>query len=180
MFDNSDYFDFEEDIYDFDEDGFEVWVWNLLVLINLGDEELVLQQFNCWCEYLFEDGQLLEVDSDWLLVLFIVIVWQFGFDVECDDLELLQLVVNELLVCFNLQLDWGGDLDDEDFVEGLDGVQLMVIVFDCLCEYNYMLWSVDVGSDGFVGVMVLICDDDVMLVLCLLLNVEIWLGSDLF
>lgn len=30
MPDNSDYFDFEEDIHDFDEDGFEARVWNLL------------------------------------------------------------------------------------------------------------------------------------------------------
>jgi len=48
MPDNSDYFDFEEDIHDFDEDGFEARVWNLLVLINPGDEELALQQFNRW------------------------------------------------------------------------------------------------------------------------------------
>ena len=37
MPDNSDYFDFEEDIHDFDEEGFEARVWNLLVLINPGD-----------------------------------------------------------------------------------------------------------------------------------------------
>lgn len=56
----------------------------------------------------------------------------------------------------------------------------MVIVYDCLCEYNYLLWSVDVGIDGLVGWMVFSCDDDVMFVLCLLLGVEVWLGSDLF
>ena len=43
MPDNSDYFDFEEDVHDFDEDGFEARVWNLLVLINPGDEELALK-----------------------------------------------------------------------------------------------------------------------------------------
>lgn len=66
MPDNSDYFDFEEDIHDFDEEGFEARVWNLLVLINPGDEELALQQFNRWREHLSEDGQPLEADSDWL------------------------------------------------------------------------------------------------------------------
>jgi hypothetical protein len=35
--------------------------------------------------------------------------------VERDDLESLQSAVNELSARFNLQLDWGGDLDDEDF-----------------------------------------------------------------
>src|SRR6185437_8304429 len=57
MPDNSDYFDFEEDAHDFDEDDFEARVWNLLVLINPGDEELALQQFNRWREHLYEDGQ---------------------------------------------------------------------------------------------------------------------------
>lgn len=99
---------------------------------------------------------------------------------ERDDLESLQSAVNELSARFNLQLDWGGDLDDEDFAEGLDGVQLMSTAFDRLREHNYTLWSVDAGSDGFTGVMALTRDDDAMLALCSLLNVEIRLGSDPF
>ncbi|MFB5204467.1 hypothetical protein, partial [Stenotrophomonas sp. 3diitr2024] len=158
MPDNSDYFDFEEDIHDFDEDGFEARVWNLLVLINPGDEELALQQFNRWREHLSEDGQPLEADSDWLPALFTAIAWQSGFEVERDDLESLQSAVNELSARFNLQLDWGGDLDDEDFAEDLDGVQLMSTAFDRLREHNYTLWSVDTGSDGFTGVMALTRD----------------------
>ena len=180
MPDNSDYFDFEEDIHDFDEDGFEARVWNLLVLINPGDEELALQQFNRWREHLAEDGQPLEADSDWLPALFTAIAWQSGFEGERDDLESLQSAVNELSARFNLQLDWGGDLDDEDFAEGLDGVQLMSTAFDRLREHNYTLWSVDAGSDGFTGVMALTRDDDARLALCSLLNVEIRLGSDPF
>ena len=85
MPDNSDYFDFEEDIHDFDEEGFEARVWNLLVLINPGDEELALQQFNRWREHLAEDGQPLEADSDWLPALFTAIARQSGFDVERED-----------------------------------------------------------------------------------------------
>ena len=57
--------------------------------------------------------------------------------------------MNELSARFNLQLDWGGDLDDEDFAEDLDGVQLMSTAFDRLREHNYTLWSVDAGRDGF-------------------------------
>ena len=63
---------------------------------------------------------------------------------------------------FNLQLDWGGDLDDEDFAADLDGVQLMSTAFDRLRENNYTLWSVDAGSDGFTGWMALTRDDDAM------------------
>ena len=69
MPDNSDYFDFEEDVQDFDEADFEARVWNLLVLINPGDDEQALQQFNRWREQLAEQGQPLEADSDWLPAL---------------------------------------------------------------------------------------------------------------
>ncbi|HIE5356021.1 TPA: DUF6630 family protein [Stenotrophomonas maltophilia] len=180
MPDNSDYFDFEEDIHDFDEDGFEARVWNLLVLINPGDEELALQQFNRWRELLAEAGEPPEADADWLPPLLSAIGWQSGFEVERDDLETLISAVNELSARFNLQLDWGGDLDDEDFTEDLDGVQLMSTAFDRLREHNYTLWSVDAGSAGFTGWMALTRDDDAMLALCSLLNVEIRLGSDPF
>ncbi|HDS1559207.1 hypothetical protein JAK58_08305 [Stenotrophomonas maltophilia] len=180
MPDNSDYFDFEEDVHDFDEDGFEARVWNLLVLINPGDEELALQQFNRWRELLAEAGEPLEADADWLPPLLSAIGWQSGFEVERDDLETLISAVNELSARFNLQLDWGGDLDDEDFTEDLDGVQLMSTAFDRLREHNYTLWSVDAGSAGFTGWMALTRDDDAMLALCSLLNVEIRLGSDPF
>ena len=66
MPDNSDYFDFEEDAHDFDEDDFEARVWNLLVLINPGDEELALQQFNRWREALLETGEEIDEEADWL------------------------------------------------------------------------------------------------------------------
>ncbi len=89
---------------------------------------------------------------------------------EREDLESLQSAVNELSARFNLQLDWGGDLDDEDFA-GLDGVQLMATAFDRLREPHAV--GVDAGSDGFTGVMALTRDDDAMLALCSLLNVEI-------
>ena len=180
MPDNSDYFDFEEDAHDFDEDDFEARAWNLLALINPGDEELALQQFNRWRELLAEQGEPLEADSDWLPPLFSAIGWQSGFEVERDDLDALMSAVNELSARFNLQLDWGGDLDDEDFAAGLDGVQLMSTAFDRLRENNYTLWSVDAGSDGFTGWMALTRDDDAMLALCSLLNVEVRLGSDPF
>lgn len=180
MPDNSDYFDFEEEAHDFDEDDFEARVWNLLVLINPGDDELALQQFNRWRELLAEQGEELEPDSDWVPALFTAIGWQSGFEVDREDLESLMSAVNELSVRFNLQVDWGGDLDDEDFTADLDGVQLMSTAFDRLREANYTLWSVDAGSEGFTGWMALTRDDDAMLALCSLLNVEVRLGSDPF
>jgi len=88
--------------------------------------------------------------------------------------------VNELSARFNLQVEWGGDLDDEDFTADLDGAQLMSTAFDRLRERNYTLWSVDAGSEGFTGWMALTRDDDAMLALCSLMNVEVRLGSDPF
>ncbi len=51
MPDNSaDYEDFEDPHGDFDEDDFPARVWNLLLLINPGDEEGALRQFDAWRE----------------------------------------------------------------------------------------------------------------------------------
>ena len=180
MPDNSDYFDFDEEIRDFDEDDFEARVWNLLVLINPGDEELAMDQFNRWREAVLDSGQELEADSDWLGLLLEAIGWQSAFQVARDDADSLVTVVNELAARFNLQLDWGGDLDDEDFAASVDAPMLMATAHDRLREHHYTLWSVDDGSDGLCGWMALSRDDEAMLALCSLLGVEVRPGSDPF
>jgi hypothetical protein len=180
MPDNSDYFDFEEEVRDFDEDDFEARIWNLLVLINPGDEELALQQFNRWREALLESGEEVEPESDWLTPLMAAISWQSGFEIERDDPDTLVTVINELSARWNLQLDWGGDLDDDDFATGVDAASLMGTAYDRLREQNYSLWSVDTGNDTSSGWMALNRDDDAMLALCSLLGVEVRPGSDPF
>lgn len=180
MPDNSDYFDFEEDERDFDEANFEARIWNLFVLINPGDDELGLQQFNRWREALLESGEEVDEEAEWLEPLMTAIAWQSGFDVERDDADALVSAVNELSARFNLQLDWGGDLDDEDFAAGVDAPLLMATAYDRLREHNYSLWSVDTGNGGLAGWMALSRDDDAMLALCSLLGVEVRPGSDPF
>lgn len=180
MPDNSDYFDFEEDERDFDEDDFEARIWNLFVLINPGDEELGLQQFNRWREALLESGEEIDEEADWLPPLMTAIAWQSGFEVEREDTDALMSAVNELSARWNLQLDWGGDLDDEDFAAGVDAPALMATAYDRLRERNYSLWSVDTGNGGLAGWMALQRDDDAMLALCSLLGVEVRPGSDPF
>ena len=180
MPDNSDYFDFEEEARDFEEDDFEARIWNLLVLINPGDEELAMQQFNRWREHLLEDGQGLEADSQWLTPLLQVIAWQSGFEVERDDPDTLVTAVNELAARWSVQVDWGGDLDDEDFAQHVDAPLLMATAYDRLREHNYTLWSVDAGTGGLCGWMALTRDDDAMLALCSLIGVEVRPGSDPF
>jgi len=58
MPDNSaDYEDDEGLIPDFDDvDGHAARVWNLLVLINPGDEDTALRQFDTWREALGEEA----------------------------------------------------------------------------------------------------------------------------
>ena len=41
MPDNSDYFDHDDSMPDFEEDDFQARVWHLLVLINPGDEDKI-------------------------------------------------------------------------------------------------------------------------------------------
>ena len=180
MPDNSaDYEDSDELLPTFDEDDHPARVWNLLWLINPGDEDTALQQFDAWREARAgaedESG-----DEQWLWDLNDAIDWRSGFHVDWKDIDSFVAVIDELAARWNLRIDWGGDLDDEDFAEGLDGVQLMSTAFDRLREHNYTLWSVDAGSDGFSGVMSLTRDDDAMLALCSLLGVEVRPGSDPF
>lgn len=180
MPDNSDYFDFEEEERDFEEDDFEARIWNLFVLINPGDEELALQQFNRWREMVLEGGEEIDEDAEWLQPLMTAIAWQSGFEVERGDADALISAVSELAARWNLQVDWGGDLDDEDFAAGVDAPLLMATAYDRLREHSYSLWAVDTGNDGLSGWMALSRDDDAMLALCSLLGVEVRPGSDPF
>lgn len=180
MPDNSDYFDFEEEARDFDEDDFEARIWNLFVLINPGDDELALQQFNRWREALLENGEEIDEGSDWVPPLIAAIAWQSGFEVDRSDADALMSAVSELAARWNLQVDWGGDLDDDDFAAGVDASSLMATAYDRLREHNYSLWSVDAGGAGLTGWMALSRDDDAMLALCSLLGVEVRPGSDPF
>lgn len=173
--------DYEEDeglLADFDQDDAAARVWNLLWLINPGDEEAALRQYDALREVL--GGEVEPDDGDWLEALREVIDWQSGFCVGADDTEGLVTAIDELAARWNLRIDWGGDFDDEEFSEDLDVPTLLSTAHDRLREYGYTLWCWNAGDGLHAGWMALSRDDEAMLALCSLLGVEVRPGSDPF
>ncbi|MCW4454439.1 hypothetical protein OK348_06485 [Flavobacterium sp. MXW15] len=179
MPDNSaDYEEFEDLPPEFDVDDHPARVWNLLLLINPGDEESALRQFDAWREVVGEAGG--EGDDRWLWALKDAIDWQAGFHVPGDDAEALVSAIDELAARWNLRIDWGGDLDDEDFADHVDVPVLLATAYDRLREHGYSLWTWDTGDDTRAGWIALSRDDEAMLALSSLLEVEVRPGSDPF
>lgn len=173
--------DYEDDdglLADFDADDGAARVWNLLWLINPGDEDAALLQYDALRERL--GGEVDPADGHWQDVLGEVIDWQAGFRAAVGDWEAVATAIEELAARWNLRIDWGGDFDDEDFVAGLDVATVMSIAHDCLREHGYTLWSWNAGPAFHAGWMALSRDDEAMLALCSLLDVEVRPGSDPF
>ncbi|WP_068817204.1 DUF6630 family protein, partial [Xanthomonas translucens] len=105
--------DLSGDADDDDPDTQQGLIWNLLLLINPGDDETALRQFNAYREVAGE----VESDGDgWLWTLKDAIDWTSGFYVDGGDTVALIGAIDELAARWNLRIDWGGDLDDEDFL----------------------------------------------------------------
>lgn len=181
MPDNSaDYEDDEGQLSDFDDvDDHAARVWNLLVLINPGDEETALRQFDAWREDMADEADDPESER-WLDALGEAIDWTSGFRVAADDVEAVVTALNELAGRYNLQIEWGGDLDDEDFADAVDVQSLLGTAYDRLREHGYSLWTWNTGGDGHAGWIALSRDDEAMLALSSLLGIEVRPGSDPF
>ena len=178
--------DYESDDYD-DYDGYdgdldeatpEALVWQLLLLINPGDEESALQQFADYREALAEAGE----DSDepvWLIKD--AIDWKAGYYVDWKDSESFIDSINELAARWNLRVDWGtDDPADPDFLDGTDVPALMATAHDRLREHGYTLWTWNTGTDSHAGWIALRRDDEAMQVLTTALGIEARPGSDAF
>ena len=167
-------FDDEDDM---DLDDTEALVWNLLVLINPGDEETALRQFAAYRDATGEAG----TEPDQVLwTLKDAIDWTSGFYVDWRDTETFIDCVNQLAARYAIEIDWGGDPSDEDFLDGTDVPALMATAYDRLREHGYTLWNWNTGGDAYAGWMALRRDDDGMQQLSAVMGVEIRPGSDAF
>ncbi|WP_045768032.1 DUF6630 family protein [Xanthomonas albilineans] len=181
MPDNSvDYDDPEDGFGDVDEDDPDTQqglIWNLLLLINPGDEESALRQFAAYRELA---GETEREGQDWLWALKDAIDWSAGFYVDGNDREALIGAIDELAARWNLRIDWGGDVDDEDFFEGHDAVSLLTLADDRLREYGYSIWCWDTGNAFRAGWMARSRDDQDMQRLAAILGIDLRPGSDPF
>lgn len=170
----------EEQAHDFDDDDRQARIWNLLLLINPGDEDAALRQFDHWRERVAEAGGEWDEDQLWLRALAEAIDWRAGFRIEADDIDALVTALDELAARWNLRIDWGGDLDDEDFLTTIDVPALLAVAYDRLREHGYSLWSWNSEDGTRAGWIALSRDDEAMLALTSLLGVEVRPGSDPF
>ncbi|WP_295910634.1 hypothetical protein [uncultured Xanthomonas sp.] len=181
MPDNSTDYDDPDDLHDElddDPDTQQGLIWNLLLLINPGDEESALRQFNAFREARAEHEG--EEDDGWLWTLKDAIDWSAGFYVDWKDTESLIGAIDELAARWNLRIDWGGDVDDEDFLDSHDVPALLNVAYDRLREHGYTLWCWDTEGDAYAGWMALSRDDEDMRRLAALLDIELRPGSDPF
>ena len=165
---------------DIDEDDTtEALVWQLLLLINPGDEETALQQFEAYREALAEGG---DVDAEPVWLLKDVIDWRSGFYVDAQDRQSLVDSVTELASRWNLRIDWGvEDPTDDEFLAATDVPALMAIAYDRLREYHYTLWTWNAaGGEAYAGWITLSRDDEAMQAVAAALEIELRAGSDAF
>ena len=161
-----------------DDDTPEALVWQLLLLINPGDEESALQQFAAYRDALAESGAD-ETEPVWLLKD--VIDWKSGFHLEATDAAAFIDAVTELAARWNLRIDWGtDDASDGDFLAETDVPALMATAHDRLREHGYTLWTWNTDSDAHAGWITLSRDDEAMQALAPALGIELRVGSDAF
>ena len=156
-----------------EDDSVEAQVWQLLALINPGDEDAALLQFNAYREAVAEGD-----DDEPAEVVGRVIDWRAGFMVAEDDLRALVQAIDELVARWNRSIDWGGDPDDDDFFDDTDAGTLLGLASDRLAESGYTLWLRETGNDALAGWITLSRDNEAMRELAGALHINLRPGSD--
>jgi hypothetical protein len=165
--------DGEDGSFDDEDDSVEARVWQLLCLINPGDEETALGQFGAWRDAV-EDGDTTEPVE----LVARVIDWRSGFMVDAGDLRSLIQALDELGARWNLAIDWGGDVDDDDFLDDADAASLLGMAYDSLAESGYTLWTWETETDSHAGWVTLTRDNEPMRELATALHINLRLGCD--
>lgn len=167
--------DYPEEREDDDEDGegsAEALVWQLLLLINPGDEENALQQFTAYREEVEDQG-----DEDPVRLVAQVTDWRASFEVDADDTRTLVEAIEELVSRWNIDIDWDGDPTDDEFHEDVDGPELFARAFDELNQHGYTLWAREADDDTYAGWITSSRDDEAMRQIATALDINLRLGS---
>jgi hypothetical protein len=172
-FDDEDEREIEFDEDDSSEEGL---VWQLLRLINPGDEDTALAQFDAWREAVEQAGG---GAVDPVETVARVIDWRSGFYVDADDPRALVQALDELCTRWNLAIDWDGDPDDEEFFADADVGSLLATAYDRLAEHGYTVWAWETGGDACAGWITLTRDNEPMRELATALHITVRLGSEL-
>lgn len=163
------------DEHDEEDDTLDAQVWQLLLLINPGDDDSAFQQFAAYREAV---GDADEGEIDPLRVIGQVIDWHSGFQVEADDTRALVQAIDELVSRWNLSIDWEGDPEDDDFHADIDVASLFAIAYDSLAPHGYTLWARETDDGSYAGWITLTRDAEPMRELATTLGINLRLGSD--
>ncbi|MDR6641670.1 MULTISPECIES: DUF6630 family protein [Luteibacter] len=166
----------EEREYDDEEgeDTVESQVWQLLLLINPGDEENALRQFTVYRAEIEDQG-----DDDPIRIVAQVTDWQSSFEVDADDTRTLVDAIMELVSRWSdVTIDWDGDPSEDEFHEDIDGPEIFSRAFDQLNQYGYTLWAREAEEDDvYAGWITSSRDDEHMRQLAATLGINLRLGS---
>jgi hypothetical protein len=176
-FDDDD--DTAQDFAEPGDDAVEALVWQLLCLINPGDEETALQQFAAYRDAVAGTAEGGVADAgEPVEVVGRVIDWCSGYYVGADDTRALVQAIDELSARWNLAIDWDGDPDEDEFHADRDVASLLGTAYDRLAEFGYTLWSWETDDGSYAGWMTLTRDAEPMRELATLLNINLRLGSE--
>lgn len=170
----NDFDDDDADLPEFDheDDSVEALVWQLLLLINPGDEETALRQFQAYQEAEVESGG----GDDPVELVGQVIDWCSGF--RAEEPRALVQALDELASRWNLSIDWNGDPDDDEFFDDMDAPALLSIAYDRLAEHGYTVWVRETPDDAYAGWITLTRDGEPMRELATALVINLRLGAD--
>ena len=151
-----------------DEDAaVEAVAWQLLLLINPGDEDAAMQQFAACRDALDEGTDPVEALRD-------AIDWKSGFHVSDEDPGGLIEVLDELAARFNLRIDWD---EDEDGFEDAEVAALIHTAFDRLREHHFTVWTWETGDDHHAGWITRQHDDETLRVVASALGFHVRTGA---
>lgn len=153
-----------------DEASAEALVWQLLLVINPGDEDAALQQFGAFQEAL-AGMEAEDVDVAWLLKD--VTDWKSGFHVEETAPGTLIDCITELAARYNLSIDWGvEDPTDDAMLSRMSIAELLETAHDQLRLDGYTLWTWETGSTDVAGWITLSSDVTAMRILASALGID--------
>jgi hypothetical protein len=170
---SDDEYDTDDDFNEDEDTSLESRVWQLLLLINPGDEDMALQQFDAYRDAMADDEEAEPLD-----VIGRVVDWRSGFYVDVDDTHALVQAVNELSARWNVQVDWNGDPDEDDFHDDNDVPSLFAVAYDRLAEHGYTLWAWETEDDRYAGWITQTRDNEPMREVATVLGVNLRLGSE--
>ena len=155
-----------------DEDAaLETIAWQLLLLINPGDEDAAMAQFGA-CRELIAEGE------DPVHVIRDAIDWKSGFFLPEDDAEGVVQALDELAARYDLRIEWGvEDPTDAEFLAEADVAHLLSTAYDRLREHHYTLWTWETGSDHHGGWITRQVDDEALRLVAGALGIHVRTGA---